>query len=246
MNRFYLAPFILLGLLGTVFILPKRGTFAPSSVHSEPPLILGEWTGIKTLPSKEETQILDKDTIFNKAVFSSLDLPDLFNAKGQRFDSTINLSIVKSGTNVNNSIHRPERCLLGQGHQDIRSVGETITTPSGKTIAVKKITTWFPIAPANEGDPAFPIGFISYYYFVGHKNLSNDHWQRTFSDVMTRLKEGTDQQWSFVMLSMPYNLAKDPAESDSNQQQADKKIRQLLAELTDRLVKWDEIPQIND
>lgn len=38
-----------------------------------------------------------------------------------------------------------------------------------------------------------------------------------------RLRYGTDQQWSFVMLSMPYNLGKDPAETAIRQQQADKK-----------------------
>lgn len=241
MNRFFLTPFLLLGALSTVFVLPKRGDFAEASVNPEPPLIFGEWTGQKTLPSIEETKILDKDTTFNKATYHCFDLPEITNARGEIFDSYINLSIVKSGTNVNNSIHRPERCLLGQGHQDIRSVPDIITTPKGRKIDVKNLTTWFPIAPATEGDPAFPIGFISYYYFVGHKKLSNDHWHRTISDIKDRLINGTDQQWAFIMVSMPYSLAKDPTQSEQNKQTADKKIRQLLAELTDQIVKWDEI-----
>jgi hypothetical protein len=241
MNRFFTAPFLLLGALATVFILPKRGDFASASVIDEPPLFFGEWTGKKTPPSKEETAILDKDTIFNKAVYHSFDLDELRNAKGEIFDSFIHLSIVKSGTNVNNSIHRPERCLLGQGHQDIRSIPSIITTPKGRTMDVKRLTTWFPSPPPKVGDPAYPLGFISYYYFVGHKKLSNDHWQRTYIDVKDRLIRGTDQQWAFIMVSMPYKLANDPAQSELNQQQADKKIRQLLAELTDEIVLWDQV-----
>lgn len=241
MNRFLLTPFLLFGALATVYVLPNRGNFAQSSVKTEPPLVFGEWTGQKTLPTIKESQILDKDTTFNKATYHCFDLPELNNAKGEIFDSYINLSIVKSGTNVNNSIHRPERCLLGQGHHDIRSIPDVLVTPSGRSIDLKRLTTWFPIAPANEGDPAFPIGFISYYYFVGHKKLSNDHWQRTISDIRDRLINGTDQQWAFIMVSMPYSLSKDPNQSEKNKQIADKKIRQFLAELTDQIIKWDEI-----
>ena len=71
--------------------------------------------------------------------------------------------------------------------------------------------------------------------------MTHSHWTRILSDMKDRLFEGTDQQWSFVMVSMPYNLGKDAAENKILEDQADKKIRQLLGELTDRLVKWNEI-----
>jgi hypothetical protein len=58
-----------------------------------------------------------------------------------------------------------------------------------------------------------------------------------------RLLRGTDQQWSFVMVSMPYNLGSTAEETESKKQAVDKKIRQFLAELTDRIVQWDEIKQ---
>ena len=241
MKRFYFAPIILALTFGSVFLLPKRGAFAYSSIVDLPPLEMGEWSGTKTTPSKEEVAILDKDTIFNKAEYTSYDLPELTIPTGQIVTPGISLSIVKSGTNVNNSIHRPERCLRGQGHIDMRSQVTSITTPKGHAVQVQQINSTIPIPPQQKGDEPFPIGYISYYYFVGHHQTTNDHWIRTFIDMKDRLLLGRDQQWSFVMVSLPYSLGKSAEQADINRNIADKKIRQLLAELTDRLVKWDEI-----
>jgi hypothetical protein len=241
MKRFYFAPIILALTFGSVFLLPKRGAFAQSSILDFPPLEMGEWSGTKTTPSKEEVAILDKDTIFNKAEYSSYDLPELPIATGQIFTPTISLSIVKSGTNVNNSIHRPERCLRGQGHLEMRSQATSINTPKGRIVNVQQINSIIPIPPKQKGEDPFPIGYISYYYFVGHHQLTNDHWTRTFIDMKDRLLLGRDQQWSFVMVSFPYSLGKSAEQAEMNRKNADKKIRQLLAELTDRLVKWNEV-----
>jgi hypothetical protein len=43
------------------------------------------------------------------------------------------------------------------------------------------------------------------------------------------------------MVSFPYSLGKSAEQAEMNRENADKKIRQLLAELTDRLVKWNEM-----
>lgn len=249
MKRYYLMPFVLAFLLGLIFILPRRGDVAPTSLSMQnidmenktPPLHVGDWT-VKTIaPSKKEVDTLNFDTTFIKGAYTTYDMPLLFNATGQRFNPEINLSIVISGFDINNSIHRPERCLRAQGHLDMQSFPYDFTTPEGRAVKVQRLTSLFPIAPEEEGGEPFPIGFISYYYFVGHKHLTHDHWSRTLLDMKDRIFLGTDQQWSFIMLSMPYNLGKDPAENALLQEQADKKIRQLLGELTDQIVNWDEI-----
>jgi hypothetical protein len=43
------------------------------------------------------------------------------------------------------------------------------------------------------------------------------------------------------MASLPYNLKSTPEETKKEQQLADKKIRQFLAELTDEIVLWDQV-----
>jgi hypothetical protein len=251
MKRFYLTPFVLALVLGMIFVLPRRGEVALTSLSHRaidmenkiPPLHIGDWMAQAVPPSKKEVDTLHKDTNFIKGVYSAYDIPPLLGASGQPFHSHINLSIVISGFDINNSIHRPERCLRAQGHLNMLSLPETFTTHAGRSMKVQRLTSIFPLAPENEGDDPFPIGFISYYYFVGHKHLTHDHWSRTLIDMKDRLLYGADQQWSFVMLSMPYNLGKNPAETAQRQQQADKKIRQLLGELTDQIVNWEEIPK---
>lgn len=250
MKRFYLMPFVLALLLGTIFVLPRRGEVMTTSLSTTaidlerkaPPLDLGDWIGEVSTPSDQEVGILNPDTNFIKGNYTSYDMPPLFDASGQRFQSAVNLSIVISGFDINNSIHRPERCLRAQGHLEMLSLPHHFTTPEGHKIKVQRLTSIYPIAPKEEGERPFPIGFISYYYFVGHKNLTHDHWMRTFIDMKDRLLYGADQQWSFVMVSMPYNLGSNAAETQKRQQQADKKIRLLLGELTDRIVDWPNMP----
>lgn len=249
MKRYYVIPFVLALSLGLIFVFPRRGTVSLTSLSHKainmgnkiPPLHVGDWIADVALPSEKEVETLSGDTTFIKGNYTSYNMPALFNASGQRFDSAINLSIVISGFDINNSIHRPERCLRAQGHLNMVSLPTTITTPAGRDVKVQRLSTMYPLPPEEEGGQPFPIGFISYYYFVGHKHLTNDHWSRTMIDMKDRLLLGTDQQWSFVMLSMPYNLGKDPADTALREQLADKKIRQLLGELTDQMVNWDEI-----
>jgi hypothetical protein len=251
MIRYYLTPFILALGLGMVYILPLRGPVSLTSLSHKaidienkiPPLHFGEWLAAASTPSDKEVETLHKDTQFIKGSYRSFDMPPLYLADGQAYASEINLSIVISGFDINNSIHRPERCLRAQGHIDMLSLPHDFTTPAGHNLKVQRLSSTLPLAPSKEGDKPYPLGFVSYYYFVGHKHLTHDHWSRTFLDMKDRLLLGTDQQWSFVMLSMAYNLGKTPADTEKNRQFADKKIRQLLGELTDQIVNWDEIQQ---
>lgn len=250
MNRFYVMPFVLALLLATIFILPRRGEVMKTSLsytaidleHKAPPTDLGDWIGEASLPSDKEVSILNPDTNFIKGNYTSYDMPTLSDASGQLFRSVVNLSIVISGFDINNSIHRPERCLRAQGHLEMLSLPDTIKTPQGHEMKIQRLTSIYPIAPKEEGGRPFPIGFVSYYYFVGHKNLTHDHWMRTFIDMKDRLLYGADQQWSFVMVSMPYNIGSTAEETQKRQEQADKKIRQFLGELSDRIIDWPQIP----
>lgn len=250
MKRLYFTPLGLALSLGLIFILPRRGEVALTSLSHEsidmenqiPPMHVGEWIATAAKPSPKEIETLNPDTTFIKGMYRSFDMPPLYDASGRSFDTAINLSIVISGFDINNSIHRPERCLRAQGHIDMLSLPSDFVTPAGKTMKVQRLTSKFPIPPEKEGGKPFPVGFISYYYFVGHKHITHDHWSRTMIDMKDRLLQGSDQQWSFVMLSMPYNLGRNIAENEKNLEMTDKKIRQLLGELTDVMVDWKEIP----
>lgn len=247
--RFFITPFAVAALLGLVFVLPERGTVAWTSLSKEtidwetktPPLTLNNWFGTREVATKAELDILSKDTTFIKGAYTDYDLPPLVDRDGNRFSSAVNLSIVISGHDMNNSIHRPERCLRAQGHIGLLSLPNELTTSSGKKIKVQRIETTFPLRTKSAEEIPHTIGFVSYYFFVGHKQLTHSHLSRTLVDMKDRLRYGTDQQWSFIMASLPYNLKSTPEESQKEQQIADKKIRQFLAELTDEIVLWDEV-----
>lgn len=241
MKRYFLVPLLLLGLLNTIQLLPKHGDFHRSSIITQPPLRFGSWQGQRTLPSKAEMDILAKDTSFEKAVYLSEDHPTLTLADGREVAAVINLSIVNSGSDINNSIHRPERCLVAQGHLGMVQSVSTVISPNQHKITLRQLLTRMPIGKNEDGTPAKEIGFLSYYFFVGNQQMTFDHTQRTILDMQDRIFRGKDQQWSFIMLSIPYDLAESDAKTKANQDRADKKIRELVGELADRLVKWDEI-----
>lgn len=251
-RRIFLVATLLCGL-SCVWILPKRGNVAASSLSKKqidfeeksPPLEFGEWQGIKSFPSKEEQEILARDTTFIKARYISDNLPALQCLDGRLFQNFLSLSIVISGHDINNSIHRPERCLVAQGHTEMLSFPDSIETPKGRKVGVQRITSkaLFPLAESEPKTHA--RGFISYYYFVGHKRMTNSHYTRTIMDMKDRLLTGTDQQWSFVMVSASHDLGATPEESAQKRDSMDKKIRQFMGELTDRIVAWDELEQVH-
>ena len=247
--RFFITPFAVAALLGLIFVLPERGEVAGTSLSREtidwetktPPLTLNNWFGNREVATKQELDILSKDTTFIKGTYTDYELPPLIDGDGNRFSSAVNLSIVISGHDMNNSIHRPERCLRAQGHIGLLSLPNELTTSSGKKIKVQRIETKFPLRTKSAEEIPHTIGFVSYYFFVGHQQLTNSHWNRTMLDMKDRILSGTDQQWSFIMASLPYNLKSTAEETQKEQQLADKKIRQFLAELTDEIVRWDQV-----
>lgn len=247
-RQIFLFAFLLCGLSVT-WLMPKRATVAPSSLSTTeidmegkcPPLSLGEWKGFKTYASDKEREILASDTNFIKARYTSKDFPILVSVDDRRFENVISLSIVISGHDINNSIHRPERCLVAQGHQEMLSLPNQITTPQGHALEVRRITSKA-VFPLDEKEPAnLQRGFLSYYYFVGHKRITSSHWTRTFMDMEDRLMTGTDQQWSFVMVSAAHDLGATLEETEAKRDAIDKKIRQFLGELTDRIVDWEQL-----
>jgi len=143
MLRHLMLPVLLVVLLGAVHVLPERGKVAESAVRMDLPLNIGEWHGKKTPVSQQEHDILAKDTEFAKV--------DYFRNNGIRplpggrpdFDR-ISASVVLSGYDINNSIHRPERCLPAQGHTIYSSTDLVIDLPNGRKL---------PVRPEGDFDP---------------------------------------------------------------------------------------------
>ncbi len=93
---------VVLGL-GSVFLLPRQTRPSPAGIALELPAEMGMWTGKEMAITDKELQVLSNDTRFARRMYTN------------PFGDEIMVSIVLSGEDMNNSIHRPERCLPAQG-----------------------------------------------------------------------------------------------------------------------------------
>ena len=106
----------------------------------------------------------------------------------------INSFIVLSGDDMNNSIHRPERCLAAQGFEILASEERVITINDNIPIQVRRLVS----RHLNTG-----LEQVSYYWFTGAKVITAGHYSRTITDILDRLTTGTNQRWAFVTITSP-------------------------------------------
>ena len=83
---------------GSVFLLPRTSQSSPAGIALVLPNYIGDWIGEEGKITDRELEVLAKDTQFARKNY--------INVAGDR----ISVSIVLSGDDMTNSIHRPERC----------------------------------------------------------------------------------------------------------------------------------------
>lgn len=225
--------------LGSVFVLPQTGNVAPSAINMSLPNALGEWQLNQITPSKAEIDILSKDTQFSKAVCFRSN-PNQFFSDRESDKDRIDLSIVLSGYDLNNSIHRPERCMPAQGHTIISSSEIPLKLHSGRIIPTRRLTSSQSIPNQDNLKNAWQFDSITYYFFVGNDRVECDHVKRTLVDMKDRLMRGMDQRWAYVSASMWYG--KLPwLDEDVTEAEADAKLREFIVGLSEKQIDWKQI-----
>ena len=238
MNRHLVLPLALGGVMATVLLLPSAGKIAESAIQMELPVKLGEWQFQTSQASKKEVDILAKDTTFSKAVCLA-PIPGSFAANGQPNAKRIDLSVVLSGTDINNSIHRPERCMPSQGHQIYSSRSGSVDTSVGHSFPIRELTSSQTLPLDEKGEKTISLDCLTAYFFVGEKTITEDHLRRTFIDMKDRLIRGQDQRWAYVSASMWFS---DKGEHGlPSRESAEKEIRQFLSDLADRNIDWKQV-----
>ena len=221
----------------SIFVLPKsyatRLSALPGNLVSpdssfELPNLIGYWSGGRERkPTDKELKILAEDTVFHKKSYlranSSVtprsvksDATDMERLAAVTPYEEVEVSIVTSNSDMGNSIHRPERCLTAQGF-NVEREKKFIVKVRGKDLPVKKLSTVQHIKDEASGNVQH-LRNVTYYWFVGHETLTNDHYARTWQDMKDRLLRGFDQQWAYATVGMmlaPHaaineELAKDP------------------------------------
>jgi len=210
---------ILLGGLSLAFVLPKDIKLQPVGIELQLPEFVGDWHGVDQEPSKGERDILGPDTQFARKVYT----------KGT---DEIFVSIVVSGPDMNTSIHRPERCLPAQGWTVADSRIVAIPLPSS-TLKATRLDNIRNVTLSNR--QPFKLRSLSYYWFVGHSQVTPSHLQRTWIDIRDRVLKGRNQQWAYLMIGS--TITKDFRVFGTDEKQTDDLIRDFISNLVPQIEK---------
>jgi hypothetical protein len=221
--------------LSSIYFLPTAGEVAQSAIRMDLPQEQGDWFFEEQLPSEAEKETLAKDTEFAKAICLK-PRPGQYYRNGESVKDRADLSVVLSGADINNSIHRPERCMPAQGHNILSSSDRSITLDNGRIIEVKRLRSVQSL-PRNEERTEFvELDCVTYYFFVGHDRITNDHLGRTFVDMKDRLLKGMDQRWAYVSTSMWFGELVGLAEAD-----AEAKLTDFVKRFSEEQIDWEQV-----
>jgi uncharacterized protein (UPF0335 family) len=225
--------------LSAVYFLPRVGEVADSAVKMELPGSTGGWS-FQTLPAnKDELGTLPPDTEFAKAICLR-PRPGEVTSDGRLVPDRVDLSVVLSGYDLNSSIHRPERCMPAQGHTITDSRNVTLHLANGRGFDAKRLRSMQTIKTTAVDNKAMQFQCVTYYFFVGHDRVTNDHLGRTLLDMKDRLVRGMDQRWAYVSASMWYG--KMPwIDKDVTEAEADEKLRKFITGFAENQIDWDQI-----
>ena len=193
-KRLYiLATFLAVGF-SMIWLLPKSESMKPSRLARNLPMQFASFQGKKVSVTGKELDILAKDTEFERAGYVNLDDPS---------QPAVEVSVVFSGKDLNNSIHRPERCLQSQGWNFTkqRKVVLKGALPDGSDLPFREIVCQQSVKLEN--GKTIKTMRVQYYTFFGHTAITEDHYGRTLQDMKDRLFKGYDQQWAYATFSMP-------------------------------------------
>jgi hypothetical protein len=136
--------------------------------------------------SLAEYEALPKDTEFVKSAFT--------NDAGQR----VFTSVVLSGT-ARDSIHRPQRCLRGQGNSVEREYTMEIPMEGRKPLKVRVMHASRMLRTAT-GDE---VPYYSYfaYWFVGQDKETCSHYARMFWLAWDRVINSKAHRWGYISVA---------------------------------------------
>jgi EpsI family protein len=216
-KRLLLAQALLIVGLGSVFLLPKVANSTPQGIELSLPSYVGKWFGESQKVSEQELLILAKDTAFARKLYTD------------GLGDQIYVSIVLSGQDLDNSIHRPERCLPAQGWSvaDSRIVSIPLHEDSTETLRATRLHNTREVPTLNGGKAR--IYNLNYYWFVGWKDITPSHFERTYLDIRDRVLYGYNQRWAYITVAS--NITANTSKFGRSEQETDAMLRDFIQQL---------------
>lgn len=173
--------------LGCVYLIPTKSGLGKAGISLVLPKEVGIWTSKELAISPQELSILAADTGFARRIYSN------------PFGDEVSISIVLSGQDMANSIHRPERCLPAQGWTVVRSDRVKVPIPGESPLEVTKL---FDVAERKvETGQMITFRNLTYYWFVGANGTTASHITRAAIDIKDRILYGENQRWAYVTVA---------------------------------------------
>jgi EpsI family protein len=216
-KRLLIVPVLLVVGLGSAMFLPKVANSTPQGIELALPSYVGKWFGEDQAISDLELQMLAKDTAFARKLYTD-------GLGGQIF-----ASIVLSGQDLDNSIHRPERCLPAQGWSVADSKVVTIPLPNGPVDQVKA-TRLHNVRkiPMQDGGTR-SIYNVNYYWFVGWNDVTPSHFDRTYIDIRDRVLYGYNQRWAYITIAA--TVTEGVMKFGKNEKETDADVQEFIQQL---------------
>lgn len=214
---------VMLGGLGSVYLLPKVLGYMPLGVDLALPDGIGEWWGTDAAVTQHEREVLGPGTEFARKQYS--------NGRGD----VILASIVLAGEDMMTSIHRPERCLDAQGWACVPTGGRFVEVPNRGVMPVTRLKN-----RRTEQLPdgrIFTVDNICYYWFAGSNRLTASHGERVWIDTLDRITGGYVQRWGMMMVSA--NVTAGKSRFGRDEKAVDEMLTGFIRELAPRIHKAD-------
>jgi EpsI family protein len=225
-NRLFRVQIVLLAGFGSVFLLPHSNKVSPAGIAMTLPSVIGMWIGDDVEVTQKERDILAKDTQFVRKVYTGPERDQIF------------VSIVLSGDDMTNSIHRPERCLPAQGWLVRSSSKRTVQMPTGKSLQVTRLQNTQPIETPDKR--RLTLNNLNYYWFIGYRDMTASHLTRTGIDLRDRIVGGYSQRWAYVTVAA--NVTRGIWRPERSEEQTAEMLEKFIEQLAPRLQKPDGSP----
>lgn len=147
--------------------------------------------------SPAEKGVLPADTMILKKRYLAQGKPSVF------------VSVVFSGENQR-SIHRPQRCLPGQGYVIENTRTLTVPRPERDPLKVEVLSVRTRLGGGDEEQTAF----MTYaYWYAGGDYETPYHVDRLAKTALDRIFKNRLDRWAYVALSVQHHPSEDPVQT---------------------------------
>lgn len=177
-------------VIATCWLIPPADTGNEVGVNMDLPDTIAGLTSVPIPVSEAEKQILPPDTEFAGRAYADYRTPE------KDWLDRIVCKIVLSGREKR-SIHRPERCLTGQGWTQVDSKIIDVPLQSGHTLKVTSLLVERPIT-LNDGTKK-TLKFCYLYWYVGRTVTTPYSWKRVLLTNWDLIVHRSNQRWAYLI-----------------------------------------------